>query len=223
MQTAVVWFSMSSAISVLKFRNANLQFQKRNGCMQCVCMYVYDQLPCIVKVCVSQLFWSREVPPNTEVIPSQYFITSQRATRFLFPCYNRANLLFFFIYGVVKKPRYNRNLAISKLVVNGSYFHWTTHKRKRDRELCLVVSELVITRFPCIYTHSDVQYTKLILPQDIHTHGEGMVAFTPTVMYKVDTPTGYTHTHGEGMVAFTPTVMYKADIPTGHTHMVKGW
>ena len=26
--------------------------------------------------------------------------------------------MFFFIYGVVKKPRYNRNLAISELVVN---------------------------------------------------------------------------------------------------------
>ena len=43
--------------------------------------------------------------------------------------------MFFFIYGVVKKPRYNRNLAISELVVNGCSIHSTTHKRKRDREL----------------------------------------------------------------------------------------
>ena len=54
-----------------------------------------------------------------------------------FTRYNRANFLFFFIYGVVKKPCYNQNLAISELV-NGCSFHWTTHKRKRDRELCLV-------------------------------------------------------------------------------------
>ena len=45
--------------------------------------------------------------------------------------------MFFFIYGVVNKPRYNRNLAISELVVNGCYFHWTTHKRKRDQQISL--------------------------------------------------------------------------------------
>ena len=40
--------------------------------------------------------------------------------------------MFFFIYGVVKKPRYNWNLAISELIVNGCSFHWTTHFIKEN-------------------------------------------------------------------------------------------
>ena len=91
---AVQCSGMIFNVGCSEFRNANLQFQKRNVCMQCVCLYLYvnDQILCIVKVCVSQLFWSREVTHNTEVAAlhcggyeaicaSQYLIIYESACR----------------------------------------------------------------------------------------------------------------------------------------------
>ena len=62
--------------SCSEIRKANLQFQKRNVCMECVCvcvcvclnLNVHDHIRCIVKVCISQLFWCREVTHNTKVV-----------------------------------------------------------------------------------------------------------------------------------------------------------
>ena len=155
------------------------------ACNVCVLELVHIIIRCIVGRSVydvSQLFWCREVTHNNTVVAalrceaiyaSQYFITSQRVTRLSFTRYNLANFLcFFFIYGVVKKPRYNRNLAISELVVNGCSFHWTTHKRKRDRELCLVktgtlvVSELVIYNGVSLYTFWRLKPTRTSLASD---------------------------------------------------------
>ena len=104
--SAVLWFSMSGAISVLRNKEHKFAISKAQ-CLHamCVCLnlYVHDHIRCIVKVCVSQLFWCREVTHNTEVaalryeaiFAPQYFITSQRATRLSFTCYNRANFLCF--------------------------------------------------------------------------------------------------------------------------------
>ena len=74
----------------------------------CICIF-HDQILCIVKVCVSQLFDVGKLHMNAEVaalrcgakeaiFASQYVITSQQATRLSFPCYNRANLLCFSLF-----------------------------------------------------------------------------------------------------------------------------
>ena len=107
--SAVLWFSMSCAISVLRNKERKFAISKAQ-CLHamCVCLnlYLHDHIRCIVKVCVSQLFLCREVTHNTDaaalyceaIFASQYFIMSQQVTRLSFTRYNQANFLCFSLF-----------------------------------------------------------------------------------------------------------------------------
>ena len=141
----VLWFSMSRCPFPIaqKLGTQNCNFKSTMSCiaynecvLELVCSWPRNWGDAIVKryVCVSQLFWCREDTHNTEVAALRceaifcvaifHYASAGDPTYCLLVITEQHFLCFSWIYvgQVEKDTRYNRNLAITELVVNGLHY-----------------------------------------------------------------------------------------------------